>query len=135
MVPVAEEPPFTPLTCQVTALLEALVTVAVNCVVLPRRVWPAPATLTVETFVLELGGVEVIWLVVLVTPTEHPVRKSTRQAASGAKLVCLRARVCVFGRGDSSRPGMEFSVISGLMDGHTDAPAHSDTSASDDSIA
>jgi hypothetical protein len=46
IVPVAAEPPVTPFTCQVTAWLVVPVTVAVNCVVAPRRVEAAPATMT-----------------------------------------------------------------------------------------
>ena len=47
MVPVTAEPPVTPLTCQETAVFVVPATVAVNCVVVPRRVEEAPETLTV----------------------------------------------------------------------------------------
>ena len=75
MVPVEEDPPVTPLTCHVTALLEALVTVAVNCVVLPRRVCSAPATLTVTEALAPEVGFEVTVLVLLMTPTEPWLRR------------------------------------------------------------
>jgi hypothetical protein len=44
IVPVAAAPPLTPFTSHVTAVLVLLVTVAVNCVVPPSRVWLAPLT-------------------------------------------------------------------------------------------
>jgi hypothetical protein len=47
ITPVAAEPPAAPLTCQLTALLLAPETVAVNCAVLPTRTWLAPATTTI----------------------------------------------------------------------------------------
>jgi len=46
MVPVADAPPVTPLTCQRTAVLVVFVTVAVNCVVPPSRTWLAPLIAT-----------------------------------------------------------------------------------------
>ena len=46
---------MTPLTCQVTAKLEDPVIVAVNCAVVPMRVWGTPVTETTAGFgVLEL---------------------------------------------------------------------------------
>jgi hypothetical protein len=46
MVPVEADPPVTPFTCQVTALLDSLVTVAVSCAVAPTLTWPAPLIVT-----------------------------------------------------------------------------------------
>jgi hypothetical protein len=47
MVPVVEDPPVTPFTCQETVGLAVPVTIAVNCVVALRRVDEAPETETV----------------------------------------------------------------------------------------
>jgi hypothetical protein len=44
MVPTVLLPPATLLTCQVTAVFERLLTVAVKVVVLPSRTWLAPLT-------------------------------------------------------------------------------------------
>src|SRR5690348_14743988 len=46
IVPTVLLPPFTPLTCQVTALLERLLTLAVKVTVLPSRTWLPPETVT-----------------------------------------------------------------------------------------
>jgi len=55
---VVEEPPVTPLTCQVIAELEVPVTVAVNCAVAPMRVWGTPVTEIAAGF----GVLEVVLL-------------------------------------------------------------------------
>ena len=57
MVPVDEDPPVTPFTCQVTAWLVLLVTLAENCVVVPSRVSAAPETVTVTTAGVTGAGV------------------------------------------------------------------------------
>ena len=71
MVPVPAEPPVTPLTCQVTGELEVPVTVAVNCAVVPMRVWVTPVTETTAG-----AGVGVLELVLL--PEQPKVSRETR---------------------------------------------------------
>jgi len=61
MVPTLLLPPVTPFTCQVTAVLVRIVTVAEKLVVLPRRTWLAPETVT--------DG----WGVILPPPVPQPV--------------------------------------------------------------
>jgi hypothetical protein len=45
IVPAEFDPPGTPFTCQLTAVLVVFVTVAVSCAVAPSRTCPAPATI------------------------------------------------------------------------------------------
>jgi hypothetical protein len=69
MVPTVLLPPATVLTCHVTAVLVTLATAAVKVVVLPKRTWLAPVTVTDGCGVLvPLGLPEVL---------EHPLAKMT----------------------------------------------------------
>src|ERR1700722_16552669 len=79
MVPVTAEPPGTPLTCQVTAVLVPPLTVAINCAVPPMRIWEAPAIVTV----LVGGG----WIVPLSIPEQPPriTRRLVRKAPVSAR--------------------------------------------------
>src|SRR5580698_3553611 len=77
MVPVAVEPLVMPFTCQVTLVLAVLATVAVNCVVAPRRVSAAPEMVTVIA-----GGVVPTPVGPKLLP-EHPARARRVQRAIG----------------------------------------------------
>src|ERR1700722_17918046 len=113
MVPVAAEPPTTPLTCQVTAVLLVPVTAAANCVVAPRCVCVAPLTVMVTAVAPELGveEVEVTELVSGLIPAEQPARfiakGSTRPMANVGAMDRARSRIGRAWRTGTTEPGME----------------------------
>ena len=65
IVPTVAFPPATPFTCHVTAVLERLLTLALNASVLPNRTWFAPLTVTEGVEDCVLG---------IVAPEPHPAR-------------------------------------------------------------
>jgi len=80
MVPVAAAPPLTPLTCQETAVFAVWPTVAVNCTVVPTRVWvavPVTATVTGTTTGTVAAGM-LDWLL-------HPARAAIPTPANNAR--------------------------------------------------
>ena len=70
MMPTVLLPPATVLTCHVTAVLVKLTTAAVKVVVLPKRTWLAPVTVTD-------GCGELVPLGLPVVLPEHPLAKMT----------------------------------------------------------
>ena len=79
MVPTVLLPPATVFTCHVTAVFERLATVAVNVVVLPKRTWLAPLTVTEGCGGLPPPELPLVLLV-------HPLTKRT-MASSDTKAV------------------------------------------------
>src|ERR1700761_2367486 len=113
MVPTVELPPVVPLTCHVTAVLVAFVTVAVNCVVAPRRVEAAPATVTVVA-----GGVVVPPPPPPDIPPLHPARANEVSArtntpgwrrakqpdfmGASTRVLCLSTNACACLMGETA---------------------------------
>ena len=80
IVPEVAFPAAIPFTSHVTLWFEALLTMAVNCVLAPSRTLEAPATLTVT-----------VWLMgVPVVPLEQPVRETSITAEASTKLAQVR---------------------------------------------
>src|SRR5271156_91158 len=100
MVPEAADPPVTPFTCQVTAVLVPPVTVAVNCAVPPMRVCAAPATVTV----VGVAGAVCVECVLL---PPHPAKANNKPVERVTKIgLCGRLRKCGMLRACNGKAGM-----------------------------
>jgi len=86
MVPTVLLPLATPFTCQVTAVLVKLLTIAVNAVVPPRRTWPLPLT-AMEGWVLgeetlDCDGPQPL------SASDAPSKKTKHELGCSRRLTC-----------------------------------------------
>jgi hypothetical protein len=85
MVPAALLPPATPLTCQVTAVLDVPVTVAVNCSVAPAATFADVGEIETATALLGVEGEGPEEAEGAAEPPPQPAPKRERNTAMNAR--------------------------------------------------